>query len=206
MPRILFSAESKGLRWLLLFILFYLLSGCAVKLARPFDKGIAPNKQKSYVYGRFALNNSANEIALRIQETKWNGEVYNIAFYNSLRHYVVEVKPGKYYIGKISYIKDTGTESGEHPITEESPAAEFQLEPGKIYYLGDYLGSSSREFTGNFINYKWRLQSIQDNFNNSTEIIKTMYPSFQENFETVNLMEKLSGLIIRRSEQPDDEW
>jgi len=168
---------------------------------------VTPNKNKAYVYGKLrSLNQSQNRIALKLQKASWNGKAYYIPFEFPPNFFALELDPGRYTIGKIAFLINNNTWYKEVSLNEDVPDADFLLEPGKIYYIGDYIGYTHMEDKPLEIHYEWQLQELDDNFKSTTSIIKTTYSPFR-GFEDVNLMEEMKKVIFagkRHKELPSE--
>lgn len=189
---------------LFLFSIIFMLAGCSVQLAKPIARHVSAKKDKAYIYGKFrALNQSQNKIAFKLQEASLIGKVYYIPFDFPPNYFALELDAGRYTIGKIALLTNNHTWFKEISLSEDVSDADFLLEPGKIYYLGDYIGYSHVEDKPRARHYEWQLQEIDNNFKSTTSVIKTMYSPFH-GFEVVNLMEQMKKKIflntIQRSE------
>jgi len=178
-----------------------LLLGCAVHLTKPLSKHVNANKNKAYIYGKFrALNQSQNKIAFKVQEASLVGNVYYIPFEFPPNFFALEVDPGLYTIGKIAFLTNNHTRYTEMSLSEDVSDADFLLEAGKIYYLGDYIGYAHMENKPRARHYEWQLREVDNNFKSTTSKIKKLYSPFR-GFEVVNLLDKMKEDIFDRKIQ-----
>jgi hypothetical protein len=163
------------------------VSAC-VNYASTVKRTEALDKSVGYVYGRFNLMpiSSLNaRIGLVLQEVQTN-ETYTLLFHRARTTpvSVTAVKPGLYKITKFSFAKKDlfvmGTELRESIMTDPRLTKEFRVEPGKVYYIGDFSGHSSVDYGYPIKTYHWKIDSIKNNYNNATEELKEKYPNLNE--------------------------
>lgn len=163
------------------------LSGC-VNYASTVKRTEALDPTVGYVYGRFNLTPASSlnaRIGLVVQEDQTK-ETYTLLFHRARSSPVsiTAIKPGLYTLAKFSFAKKDlfimGTELRDSVITDQRLATPFRVEPGKAYYIGDFVGQSTQEF--NY--FSWKINSIHNNYRRSTEELKEKFPNLNE-IETI---------------------
>lgn len=170
------------------------LSGC-VNYASNVKRTETADPTVGYVYGRFNLTpvSSLNaRIGLVVQEEQ-TGETYTILFHRARKSpvAVTAMKPGVYTLTKFSFAKKDlfvmGTELRDSVITDQRLAKPFRVEPGKAYYIGDFVGQSSVEYGYSIHTFHWKIRSIRNNYEDSTEELKGKYPNLKD-VETISVI------------------
>lgn len=168
------------------------LSGCAsVNYQRPVSASMQMKPDKSYLYGRFVIQRDIMNqfrLALRLDNTS-NGDVVSIRLVDDQPVYSVEVRPGTYRMRDITYapwgaMLEFEVKSIPLPAQPEYISKAFTVEPGKIYYIGDYAGTSKRTGAEVFgpvliVNFRGGNVQIEQNFINTTAEIKGILPHLQ---------------------------
>ncbi|HMO04828.1 MAG TPA: hypothetical protein PKC67_04935 [Kiritimatiellia bacterium] len=150
-----------------------LVSGCvsyapAIRDAKPLQAG------EGVVYGRFKQLPAFNSLQLGlVLKSENTGKDYIIKFSKHRPLVAISVPPGNYSINKL--ICATGEGFKSHYIATSASLC-FTVMPGHAYYVGDYLGETSSEVDGTFVNYKWSLVSKKNNFMESTKEMRSYYP------------------------------
>jgi len=166
--------------------------GCAnLHYGSPVEPSARPNPQRSYLYGRFSLDSDfMNKVRLALQiENTGNGEILSLRLLNEQQVYAVEVEPGTYRLKGFIYallgaVMEFETTKIQLPAEPAYLTAQFTAEPGKAYYLGDYLGSSRRTgfiLTPFFVSTTFRggIIGIGQNFSGTTSTLKTVLPQLK---------------------------
>ena len=167
--------------------------GCAnLNYRSPVEPSARPNLQKSYLYGRFSLDSDfMNKVRLALQiENSGNGKILSVRLLNGRQVYAVEVEPGTYRLKGFVYallgaVMEFETTKIQLPAKPSYLTAPFTAEPGKAYYLGDYLGSSRRTgfiLTPFFVSTTFRggIVGVGQNFSGTTSKLKTLLPRLKD--------------------------
>ncbi|MCK5706384.1 MAG: hypothetical protein KAI43_01935 [Candidatus Aureabacteria bacterium] len=182
---------------IILFLLSFVFSGCAsLDYRKPLNSSIQPKASKSYLYGRFFLQRDFMNkwrLALRFENIT-NGNIISIRLLNEKPVYAVEIDPGTYRLKDIVYAPLGAMMDFE--ITKLTVPSEpaylhnsITVEPGKIYYLGDFSGSSRRVGFGTGVSgdafavcvlFKGGLVGVEQNFSTTTEEIKRLLPQLTD--------------------------
>lgn len=48
---------------------------------------------------------------------------------------------------------------------------------GKAYYLGDFFAEGNQSVAGNRVNYTWRVNSMKDAYETTTQEMRTTFPN-----------------------------
>jgi hypothetical protein len=172
------------------FLLFSTLSGCVTYA--PTLKPIETLKPTvGYIYARLTLHRESRfarglRIGLILEE-KETAETYTLQFQTSKKESgvsVIAVKPGIYKISKISFARGDfsalTTSVGEKPINDPRLTTEFRVEPGKAYYVGDFVGRTSADYYVVSMVQHWQMQSVANNYDNTTNELKEKFLNFKE--------------------------
>lgn len=184
---------GKYLAYALLLSLNFILGGCAtVRYQKAMDPNAVLNREKGYLYGRFSLQRdlwNQFRLALRLENTA-NGNPLCIRLVDDRPLYAVEVDPGRYRISDITYAPWGAMmefEAKKIALPEEPPYLHraITVEPGKLYYLGDFSGSSKRTGAGLspvpggmlfWVTFTGGNVSVEQNFAATTAQLKSLHP------------------------------
>ena len=151
-----------------------------------------PKNNKSYLYGKFFLQSdfmNKFRLALRFENTA-NDDISSIRLLNNQPIYAVEVDPGTYRLKDIVYaplgaMMDFEVKKMTVPSEPKYLHNSITVEPGNIYYLGDFSGSSRRDGIGIgasggafaiCVIFKGGLVGVEQNFLTTTEELKSSFP------------------------------
>ncbi|MFH0773011.1 MAG: hypothetical protein V1922_01755 [bacterium] len=151
-----------------------------------------PKINKSYLYGKFFLEQdfmNKFRLALRFENTT-NGDILSIRLFNNQPVYAVEIDPGTYILKDIVYaplgaMMDFEIKKMTVPSEPKYLHNSITIEPGKIYYLGDFSGSSRRVGFGTgasggafavCVLFQGGLVGVEQNFLTTTEELKRVFP------------------------------
>jgi hypothetical protein len=170
-----------------IFVLLQLNIGCS-SFTPSLKPDTKPDPGTGYVYGKFTLvmlNNGRLRMGLAMDEEKKEEEKnigrYTIEFEQSNAPTLIAIKPGNYVLKKFVYAYNSGQIVSEKLISEGPLTKVIKIEPGKAYYIADFVGQASFYSTGGGgVMHSWRLDSIKDNFNNTTIEFKNKYPEFKK--------------------------
>jgi len=142
-----------------------------------------------YIYGRLKLEKSSAETAKMGLVLRRGVETINLEFLFSGAVSVYAVEPGKYAVRQVM-CTDGSLKKGTFFIPEEH-ILEFVVEPGKAYYIGDFLGRtadrSQRYSTHTKVDLYWGLESVQDNYEVTTTAVKRFFPALMD-VEALNVV------------------
>lgn len=155
------------------------LSACAA-FTPPLSPSAAPDSSTGYIYGRFTLKDVSRGIGhLRMGLAISGPQEYTIQFETKNDLVVLAVPSGSYSINKLVFATYDYAKAGEKPIPGSRLRSPFIVEPGKAYYIGDYLAESGGAAGGGVLNQFWRLSSIRDAYEESTSQFKSKFPLLQ---------------------------
>lgn len=174
------NARKQLLRCVGTLAVALLMSGCTT-FSPTIGKDAKPEIGKAYVFGRFALQASQSgpgylRIGVELQE-KTNGRGYTMQFDQSGDPSLVEVKPGTYSLTEFVFAYWTYESAGSRPVSDVRLTKPFVVEPGKAYYLGDYVGHSD---ASRFGVAAWRISSVRDRFASTTDEVREKYPGLRD--------------------------
>jgi hypothetical protein len=102
---------------------------------------------------------------------------YAIQFETKNDLVVLAVPSGSYSINKLVFATYDYVKAGEKPVPRSRLSSPFVVEPGKAYYIGDYVAESNGGAVGGgMVNQSWRLSSIRDAYEESTSDLKSKFP------------------------------
>lgn len=180
-----------------LFITF-ILSGCSWSESVLQTNKIL-NPQKTYVYGKFALDKNQQVddkgyyVALQLAYVmESNFEILKyVEFKNKNNIYAVELPPGIYKIKQVTFFK-RGMPHKHKELRHIFSNVTLTLEAGKAYYIGDYSGWAQKEPPQDWsIVYSWRFDTLQHQFSDTTEALTTRYPNFSS-IEKIDLYKSIT--------------
>jgi hypothetical protein len=173
--------QHKYANWLGVFAIGVLVAGCAHFTAPLTSKSI-PGTAQGYVYGRFWLIGLTSTIHLRmgmVVEQQGTYNSYTIEFDEKNDPIVINVKPGTYVIKKFVYASWNYESEGESVINSGPLAKPFVVEAGKMYYAADFVGRINTSSEGRLIRHSYRVDSVEDHYDRTTEDLRRLYPNFQ---------------------------
>ena len=166
--------------------------GCAnLDYARP---STALARGKGYVYGRFQLEpgSTANRrLALDLTNLD-SGAILSFAFEIDAGRpsYLVAVAPGRYQFthmhlapgiwAGLATTRDVQRIPLRIPPSVGPQSLPFQVEEGKAYYVGDYVGSLSQHMDNYVVFFRWKttwgLSRVSIDYDGATAELKRRYP------------------------------
>ena len=161
--------------------LFLISSGCAGYTPRiSQDYKHTPND--AYLYGRFSIQ--APKVFLSIDGHQsmgfalecTNGEKYVLRFSKDDPLQVIKVLPSNCSLTELVYTNAEGAVASRRP----APAGAMQnavFAAGKAYYLEDYFAEATQSVAGNVINRQWRMASMKDSYEATTQEMRTTFPN-----------------------------
>jgi hypothetical protein len=157
----------KGLVGLVALSLAVVGCGTAnIRASAPF------RRDRAYVYGRFTYTGLSQTFAIQCRD----GAVYKIDFVSRDDVQMIELVPSVCQLDKIEY----GSVSRLAPF--RLLQNEF-LDPGGVYYVGDYRASGDSTFTMGFFSsetrYRFRLNPARNNYERTTAAMKRTFPNFK---------------------------
>lgn len=183
---------------MLLSVFLLLLSGCGVFIKESLDTSSKPQHKLAYVFGRFSLEgNGPNSMALKLQKPiRPNVTLkYYLKFKPRDDIYAVELDPGVYKLGHIVFLSDLNIVRKDKLMLKDKKNLSIRLEPGKVYYLGDYSGYASDTSIGTYVMRKWNMRGIHDEFQTTLDAFKNAYPNFSGDVEFINLMDVIQDAL-----------
>ncbi len=156
-------------RLALLGLLSAFLVGCSIYV-RPSDRYLQTN---AYLYGRFHIEGQSMSFAILCRD----GNTYTIDFSSSSAVQMVALPPSTCQLDKVLYGGAVQQMARFRLIRNEI------LDPGGVYYVGDFQMSGTRQMTESSLFYTrwhetWRAESIRDNYAATTRAMKAAYPQF----------------------------
>lgn len=176
-------------RALPVLVLALMAYGC-VSFAPELNPQAIVAQDKSYLYGRFFLDDKINGLLgspkIGVQITnKETTENFVINLAKSGTYQVIEVPPGGYSITKIFFTLGGNETAGAKSLPDSMLTKPFRAEAGKAYYIADIEGTVTR--SGTYIS--WQITSIRDNFVETTHYMLKKYPNFS-GVETIRAIEQ----------------
>lgn|GEM_PF-2684332 len=188
------------------------LSACT-SYAPAVDQNAVPTLADSYLYGRFTLgpeDSSTRSLyfggSLKAgfvlhSLSAEDGKEYIIPFSTEWKPALVRVKPGVYVLNGYLVTDSLGHKMMKMPLMGRAALVQFVANPGKAYYLGDFKAqlftrpSQMRQFPS----LVWYLESVRNNFDGTTDQLKSNLP----NFKSVDFSQALTDMdVILQGSQP----
>ena len=95
----------------------------------------------------------------------------------------IKAPPGTYTVSTIHFVNRMGGlihhKNIEKPTGKLPISAPFKVDPGKIYYLGDFVGETSVKIEGGYIHQAWRIKDYTYKPKQTAEIFVTEHPEFK---------------------------
>lgn len=159
------------------------IGGCAIPFTPALTTKSEPAPGMAYLYGRFTLRQVLlagipPQMGILVQGNTPESS-YRIELLPQGSISVIAVKPGAYALKKLIY-NYGGDSQEEKPLPDSLQTTEFRVESGKAYYLGDFYATTTTERTGSGVHVTWRLDSMTDNFQKSTDDFKRIFPHFRD--------------------------
>lgn len=181
---------------LLLFLVVFVCGCASVNYGRPINTSMRPKPNKGYLYGKFFLERdfmNKFRLALRFENIA-NGSISSIRLLNAQSIYAVEIDPGVYRLKDIIYaplgaMMDFEIKKLTIPSEPEYLHKNITVEPGRIYYLGDFSGSSRRTGFGAVligpifavcVTFEGGSVGVEQNFLATTKELKRLLPQFAD--------------------------
>ena len=156
------------------------LTGC-VTFAEPIATNTAADPTKSYVYGRFKIDQAKTWLGLKqsytigIEIKCSDDKTYVIKLQPSPEVQVVQVSTGSCGVNRMIFT-DGGGNFLDGDEGEDGPHNNFKTIPGQAVYVGEYLAESKAGAMGG-ITWKWA--PLHSSYDKTTEEMLTVYPSMQ---------------------------
>lgn len=182
--------NSKLTRTIFGVLLIQLLVGCST-----YTPVLAPNAridaEAGYVYGRFTLEkpDPTGLFGFRLRaglviEEENGSNRYSIQFEPEGVPSVIAVKPGIYVLKKLTFATGDYIPSGEKNFQEGPLTSPFTVDPGKAYYIADFVVATGGSSLGSSVTYWWKLKSVTDNYISTTTDVKKMLPQLESTINT----------------------
>ena len=161
--------------------LFLISAGCAGYTPR-IGQDDKPTPNDAYLYGKFSMR--APKVFLSIDghqsmgfalECK-NGERYVLRFSKDDPLQVIKILPSTCSLVELVYTNAEGAVASRKP----APPGAMQntvFAAGKAYYLGDFFAEATQSVAGNVINRQWRMTSMKDGYEATTQEMRTTFPN-----------------------------
>ena len=178
---------NKIFKILSVLIMVQLIIGC-VSIPSALSPEAKSEPGVGYVYGRFKNVHTPDSfyrhprLVLNLQG-KNNVTNYLIKFDEVESTTAIAVKPGIYNLNTLLIfwgLSDDKINRRETTLTKGPLTVEFSVEPGKAYYIGDFLGNTLATETLSSQSLEWKLESVKNNFENTTLDFKNKYPNLRE--------------------------
>jgi hypothetical protein len=156
-----------------------LLSGCT-EFAIPINPDETLEPSNGYLYGRFSISSGALtplQMGFAVSTLDMKHQKI-IRFEREDDTYAVALKPGSYKMTSIVFTK-TYQKEGEEALPSSLADHVILVEPGKAYYIGDYVGDAEMMFAVLFTANNWRLKEVKNNYTATTERLEALYPQFK---------------------------
>lgn len=192
-------------RLFVLVAVVLLLNGCVVVQSK-VSEDKTPNPDSAYLYGNFRLITTDNvglSIILQEYDPKQDENEASMEYFIGFNKIdtgkvdLIEIPPGLYNInGMLNLQKDTVgyAPRGRSKLFKTPDPIVITLQAGKAYYLGDYTGTSSVYCSYQSCRYNWRLTSIENTMEKSTQVFKEHYNSFQK-LSAISLLPEIIGQL-----------
>ncbi|QGX40879.1 hypothetical protein [Permianibacter aggregans] len=170
-------ASVKSMRIIYSLIITTILSGC-VSFAPTQKPDEALSGEKSYVYGQFYLEDSKGALHMNmglIIENLKTKKRTNMPFSTDRKPTLISLEPGEYKVKGLVYASATNNAIAENMFPPSKLTKRFLLEPGKAYYLIDMHAKSSTALGFGSASQSWTLESIRDNFTETTNILRSEF-------------------------------
>lgn len=160
-------------------------------------------KQRSYLYGNFYMKKAGVRMSLTIKNLN-NNKIFSIDFdYSGLfsklqKEKIVSLDPGKYVIDQIRVTTNAGQNSKTtaYDFRYSEYRRPFVLEPGKKYYLGDFVGTGITMQSKSFIRARWNY-IVVNRYEETTREINDNYTNIKE-IESQDLFPDLKDLLVKK--------
>jgi hypothetical protein len=143
--------------------------GCATGRIRPADPY---RKDHAYLYGRFTIEGQRMTFDLHCRD----GATYAIEFSNRREVQMIEMVPSVCELETIEYGNALQRVAAFRLLRNEV------LDPGGVYYIGDYGASGTYDtmtvFIATEVRQSWRLKRPRDDYARTTADMRRAYPNF----------------------------
>ncbi len=166
-----------------LLSLFFFIGCASLEYAKRLRPREEYNSEVSYVYGKFIKTYDVGAQSWNmgfILQNLATGEKYGVDFVTDEKVYLISTVPGRYQIVEFIY------KWGQRTVDRQDIRSEniiFSVQKGQAVYIGDWRGSVE---TGNISSL--RIESIENNYEESTEEFRKLYASFR-NIETKSIFQ-----------------
>lgn len=165
-----------------------ILGGCTT-YSPIVTKSDIPQQDRGYLLGRFTQMGDSKSVNMGIkvlqQDSKNNETVYYIEFMPQFPGNVVAipVAPGRYQIVGFVFTAKNGfganLTKGER-LVDESKRVFINVEGGKLYYLGDFVGEAKATHMGSYIQQQWRISKVSYSPDDTVRTFFENNPSFRD--------------------------
>ena len=153
-----------------LVLISFLTIGCATANVGP---GAPYKRDHVYLYGRFTYTGLSVTFEIRCRD----GAIYKVDFIARDQVQLLELVPSVCQLDKIEY----GSSANAQLVPFRMLRNEI-LDPGGVYYVGDYsVSGASRvdyRFFYNEIHQSWRMKHARDDYARSTAEMRRLFPAF----------------------------
>ena len=161
-------------------ILVLTLAGC-VTFAAPVSANSTADPTKSYVYGRFKIDQAKTWLGFKqsytigIEIKCSDDKTYVIKLQPSPEVQVIQVSSGTCGVNRMIFT-DGGGNFLDGDEGEDGPHNNFKTTPGNAIYVGEYLATSKSGAMGG-VTWKWA--PLHASYDKTTEEMRQLYPSMQ---------------------------
>ena len=181
-------------------------AACASQFTPNLDVDEHPSKAHSFVYGRFEVNATPQELGAESYDTMGltlqcsDGKLYRLRFEAAQPVLVIEVEPATCWISEVLFAESDGHILGRR-LFQRGILDNMRFEAGRAYYLGDFFGNVRHSLTpheqGFAIETRWNLNGMRNHYQNTTEDLVIAYPKLSR-VPTVNQLELSSNHGLSR--------
>jgi hypothetical protein len=170
------------------------MAACASQFTPKLDVEEHPSKAHSFVYGRFEVNATPQELGDDSYDTMGltlqcnDGKLYRLRFEAAQPLLVIAVEPSTCWITEVVFAESDGHILGRR-LFERGMLDNMRFEAGHAYYLGDFFGNVQQRLTaderGLGHETRWNLNGVRNHYQNTTEDLFIAYPKLSR-VRTVN--------------------
>jgi hypothetical protein len=174
------ESTLRALRGVSFLALLGLLAGCAnfTESIRPDDKY---DGKSAYIYGRFHLDSRRHQLSnhsIGFEVHCRDGKKYTIGFSTDQPLQVIQVAPSKCQLEEILYT--SGGEVAFRGMPSFRLLRNEFLDPGGIYYVGDFVAASRSESRFKFFYTEfrtgWAFGKVEGRYERTTAEMKRAFP------------------------------
>lgn len=163
-------------------LIVIIISGCGHRLAIPLNEDSFYDEKKTYVFGSIVCGHwHGVTIPVITIEKRTDLSTVEIHIQSELNSelFLMPLKPGRYRLKSVNTFHSGDIWKAGSISLYDDGGTWYDLKPGKLYYLGNYEISLSRNLTRDYRIWNFQIQEAINDFNATSKAFLNRYINFR---------------------------